>query len=425
MLQRIVVVGSGFAGMWSALAARRVISSSNEDRGKELEVVVIAPEARLVMRPRLYEANPESMSAPLEDLFQVAGVQFVQGTVESIFADTHDLVFVDTAGTRVHYAYDRLIMAAGSRLQRPNIPGLRDHTFDVDQMESAIRLDTHLKLLASITPSKARDTVVVCGGGFTGIELATELPQRLRAVLGDSPDVRIIIVERECAIGPELGPNPRPTIVQALKDLGVETKLGTSVTQIDAEGVTLSTGERIETLTAIWTAGMVANQLNQQIPGDKDQAGRLRVDSYLRTLSVKDVFATGDAAVAATDDEGNLTLMSCQHAMPLGTAAGYNAAADLLGLAMAPYSQPYYGTCLDLGPFGAVVGEGWERKVIFKGSGAKPIKQFINGTLIYPPEASLAEAFGGADPAVSAAPAARKLYLSMMENARNGLIAVD
>lgn len=423
MPQRIVVVGSGFAGMWSALAARSLITSNLENGGPDVEVVVIAPEPRLVIRPRLYEQDPGSMSAPLEDVFKVTGVQFVQGTVERILVDTHEIVFLDPTGAKSRLLYDRLILAAGSRLQRPNIQGLQEHTFDIDQLEGAVKLDTHLKRLVSVAPSKARDTVVVCGGGFTGIELAAELPHRLRDLFGDNSNVRVVIVERASEIGPDLGPNPRPVIIQALKDLGVEMKLGAAVTEIDAEGVVLSTGERINALTAVWTAGMVANELNQQVPGEKDQFGRLRVDHHLRTLSAKDVFATGDAAIAATDDKGNFTLMSCQHAQPLGTAAGHNAAADLLGVAMIPYSQPFYATCLDLGPFGAVVGQGWERKVIYKGAEAKPIKNFINGTLIYPPEATLDEAFGGADPNVSAPPTARRLYLSMMEEAKNRSLA--
>jgi NADH dehydrogenase len=423
MPQRIIVIGSGFAGMWSALAARRIISSNLEKGGPDVEVVVIAPEPRLVVRPRLYEENPGSMTAPLTDLFKVTGVQFVQGTVESILVDKHEITYLDPTGAKSSRTYDRLILAAGSRLSRPNIPGLQEYAFDVDQIEGAIKLDTHLKSLASITPSKARNTVVVCGGGFTGIELVAELPKRLRDFLGENAAIRVVIVERGNAIGPDLGPNPRPVIVQVLKDLGVETKLGVSVTGIDAEGVILSTGERIDTLTAVWTAGVVANELNKQVPGKKDEFGRLHVDSYLRTLSGKDIFATGDAAIAATDDKGNFTVMSCQHAMPLGTAAGHNAAANLLGIDMDPYSQPYYGNCMDLGPFEAVVTDGWERNVTFKGAEAKPIKQFINGSLIYPPSANIAEAFEGANPALSGAPGPRRLYYSMIEGARNATLA--
>ncbi|OAL07079.1 FAD/NAD(P)-binding domain-containing protein [Phaeosphaeriaceae sp. SRC1lsM3a] len=419
MPQRIIVVGAGFAGMWSALAARRFISMNLKTKEPDIEVIVVAPEPRLVIRPRLYEANPASMSAPLEDLFQVTGVQFIQGTVKSISTDEHAIEVADPTGTKSTYGYDRLILAAGSRLQRPNIPGLQDHSYDVDQIEGATKLENHLKRLASITPSQARDTVVVCGSGFTGIELATELPQRLRGFLGDHSNIRVVVVERGNEIGKDIGPNPRPVIMEALQQLGVEVKLGAAVTKIDAEGVTLSTGEYIRTLTAVWTAGMIANELNKQVPGEKDKAGRLHVDKDLRALLVHDVFVTGDAAVAATDDQGNHTLMSCQHAMPLGTAAGHNAAADLLGIATTPYSQPVYGTCLDLGAFGAVVSEGWDRKVVSKGPEGKRTKQVINTALIYPPKANVAEAFEGADPTVSAAPAARRLYLSIIKSAGN------
>jgi NADH:ubiquinone reductase (H+-translocating) len=94
------------------------------------------------------------------------------------------------------------------------------------------------------------------------------------------------------------------------------------------------------------------------VPGEKDKFGRLHVDGYLRTLSAKDIFATGYAAFAATDDEGNFALMSCQHAMRLGTSAGHNAAADLLDIGKIIYHQPDYTTGIDLGSFSAVVCDG-------------------------------------------------------------------
>jgi NADH dehydrogenase len=414
MANRIVVVGSGFAGMWSAIGARRLISLNIEKGGPDVEVVVIAPEPRLVIKPRLYEADPASMSAPLEDVFRTTGVQFIKGMVQSIFPDKNEVVYVDPAGTKSVLTYDKLILAAGSRLQRPNIPGLCEFAFDVDQIEAATNLETHLKSLSSVNPSTARNTVVVCGAGSTGIELATELPERLRSIFGQDSDIRVILVDQGNEIGPDLGPNPRPIIVQALSDMGIEMKLGVAVTGIDAGGVVLATGEHIDTMTAVWTAGVVANELNKMIPGEKDKLGRLHVDGHLRTLSVKDIFATGDAALAATDDEGNFTMMTCQHAMPLGTTAGHNAAADLLGLSMITYRQPNYVTCIDLGSYGAIFSQGWERKVTHKEAVGKSIKQFINSTLIYPPKADLAEAFAGADPAVSGEINARRLQWSVV-----------
>jgi NADH dehydrogenase len=84
--------------------------------------------------------------------------------------------------------------------------------------------------------------------------------------------------------------------------------------------------------------------------------------------------------------------------MGLGRSAGHNVAADLLGLEMIPYSQPKYVTCLDLGPWGAVYTEGWEREVKLTGKEAKALKHSINTEWIYPPRAEREEVFASADP---------------------------
>ncbi|KAI1345821.1 FAD-containing subunit of NADH dehydrogenase [Xylaria sp. FL0043] len=401
MPQRIVVIGSGFAGFWAALSARRLINMSAEKgdpKAADIEVSVIAPDANLVMRPRLYEPNPADMSAPVDDVYRACGVRFVYGIVDTIRTADHEVEMISRAGVRSTVPYEKLILAAGSRVVQPAIPGLSEFAFSVDQMEDAVKLDRHLQSLASQPPSKARNTVVVCGGGFTGLEVATEFPTRLRAIFGDDADIRIIVVDRSQNIGSDMGPGPRPHIVKVLEDLKVESKLGTSIVGIDAEGVTLSSGERIETLTAIWTAGVAATPLTQQVSDKRDSFGRLIVDQELRVTSVQDVFAAGDAASATADDCGHYAKMSCQHAGPLGRAAGNNAAAELLGIATYSYSQPAYTICLDLGAAGAVVCKGWEPGVQYTGQEAKSVKQFINTTLIYPPKAIAAEAFAAADP---------------------------
>ena len=370
-----------------------------EKGAAEIDVYVIAPDPNLVVRPRLYEVSPANMREPVDDVYRACGVRFIHGIVDTIRTADHEVEMVDRAGVRSIISYDKLILAAGSRVVQPAIPGLSDYAFSVDQFEDAVKLDRHLQSLASKPSSRARNTVVVCGGGFTGIEVATELPGRLRAIFGDEADIRVITVERNQNIGHDLGPGPRPHIIKALEDLKVETKLSTSITGVDAEGVTLSTGERIETLTAVWTAGVAATPLTKQVSAKRDNFGRLYVDKELRVISVKDVFAAGDAASAAADDGGHCVKMSCQHAGPLGRAAGYNAAAELLGVAAFSYSQPIYQICLDLGAAGAVVCKGWEPEVRYCGEDAKPIKQFINTTLIHPPKAIAAEAFAAADPA--------------------------
>jgi NADH:ubiquinone reductase (H+-translocating) len=394
---RLVIVGAGFAGMYAALSAARL----RDIRGvspEEIEIALVAPEPTLVVRPRLYEPKPETLTAPLMDVLKAIDVVYVQGSAEAVDTRSRTVEIVTAKGTKKNLSYDRLVVATGSRLFRPNIPGLAEYGFSVDSLDDAIALDRHLRGLTNRPAVNGRDTVVVAGGGFTGIEAATEMPARLRAILGKDAMPRVIVVERNNAIAPDMGAGPRPVIEDALKKLGVETRLGAGIAALDKSGVTLSDGERIETETVIWAAGIRAAPLTAQIPAERDKFGRLLVDRDLRVLGVADVFATGDAARAACDDLGNYALMSCQHATRMGAFAGNNAAAELLGVPPKPYHQKAYVTCLDLGEAGALFTRGWERRVEMVGDVAKKTKQEINTVWIYPPKAERAAALASADP---------------------------
>ncbi|MBI0331300.1 NAD(P)/FAD-dependent oxidoreductase [Burkholderia plantarii] len=397
MSKRIVVIGAGFAGMWSALGAARLLDGHSRT---DVEIVVIAPEPVLHVRPRLYEKNPGAMKAPLLALFDAVGVKFVAGYVTRIDTENRRVGIADIGADAQSrdLGYDRLVLAAGSRLAVPPVEGLAQHAFNVDQADSAVELEAHIRGLAARPASAGRNTVVVAGAGFTGIETAAELPARLREALGAEATVEVILVDRAAELGPDLGPGPRPVITEALSELGVTWKLGAGVASVDAHGVTLADGERIAADTVVWTAGVRASALTAQIPAGRDALGRLRVDANLKVEGVDAVFATGDCAYAATDDAGNHAMMSCQHAMGLGRSAGHNVAADLLGEAPIPYRQPKYVTCLDLGAWGAVYTEGWEREVRLRGAEAKTLKHRINSEWIYPPRADRAEALAAADP---------------------------
>jgi NADH:ubiquinone reductase (H+-translocating) len=394
---RLIIIGAGFAGMYAALSAARLRDIQGVSP-EELEIALVAPEPTLVVRPRLYEPKPETLTAPLLDVLKAIDVVYVQGSVETIDTRSRTVEVVAPKGTRRTLSYDRLVVATGSKLFRPNIPGLAEHGFSVDSLDDAIALDKHLHGLADRPAINGRDTVVVAGGGFTGIEAATEMPARLGEILGKNTRTRVIIVERNTAIAPDMGEGPRPVIEEALRKLGVETRLGAGVASLDQSGVTLSSGEHIEAETVIWAAGIRAAPLTQQIPAERDNFGRLLVDRCLRVPGVQGVFASGDAARAACDDEGNYALMSCQHATRMGAFAGSNAAAELLGVPSKPYHQKTYVTCLDLGEAGALFTRGWERKVELVGDVAKKTKQEINTVWIYPPKADRAAALASADP---------------------------
>ncbi|QPN47716.1 NAD(P)/FAD-dependent oxidoreductase [Pseudomonas sp. p106] len=396
MKSNVLIIGAGFAGVWSALSAARLLDQARRD---DLSISVLAPQPELRIRPRFYEADVHGMRAPVGELFEAVGVQFLAGHVQTIDAQGRSVSYTDASGLPRQIAYDRLILAAGSQVARPAIAGVAEHTFDVDQMESAVRLEQHLAGLAALPASPARNTVVVCGGGFTGIETATEMPARLHAVLGDAA-VRVLVVDRGAQVGAALGKGITPSIVAACEQAGVEWLAGTSVVAVDAGGVTLDNGEYIASKTIIWTVGVKASPLTTQVAGERDTFGRLKVDDHLKVVGQAHIYATGDTAWAAVDELGNHALMTCQHAIPMGRYAGNNAMADLLGEQPVVYRQPKYVTCLDLGGWGAAFSEGWERELKLQGQEGKALKRQINSVWIYPPAADRALALAAADPLI-------------------------
>ena len=397
MKQQILIIGAGFGGMWTALSATRLLDIHGHN---QVEVTVLAPQAELRIRPRFYEPEAHRLVAPIGELLDAVGVTFIKGAAETIDVQQKHVVYTDAAGARQIRPYDKLVLATGSGLALPDTQGVAQYAFDVDQIEQAIRLENHLKSLAELPPSRGRNTVVVAGGGFTGIETATEMPARLRAILGEHVDMEVIIVDRCEKVGASLGAEISQSIAEASDELGVTWRLKSSVVAVDEQGVTLGDGQRIEANTVIWTTGVRASSLTAQIPGERDGLGRLHVDAHLQVIGQQDIFATGDVAYAATDDLGNHALMTCQHAIVLGRHAGNNVAAQILGVAPVAYSQPKYVTCLDLGGWGAVYTEGWDRQVKLTRQEGKSLKTQINTVWIYPPAADRDVAWAAADPLI-------------------------
>ncbi len=138
---RIVIIGAGFAGMYAALSAARLRDIQGVSP-EELEIALVAPEPTLVVRPRLYEPKPETLTAPLLDVLKAIDVVYVQGSAETIDTKSRMVQIATAKGTRKTLSYDRLVMASGSRLFRPNIPGLAEHGFSVDSLDDAIALES-------------------------------------------------------------------------------------------------------------------------------------------------------------------------------------------------------------------------------------------------------------------------------------------
>ncbi|MFI7222818.1 NAD(P)/FAD-dependent oxidoreductase [Nonomuraea angiospora] len=408
-MAHVVIIGGGFAGVWSAAGAALARETASAQGAApaggatagaaDLRITLISPNEHLVLRPRLYEPEPDLAKVELGRILGPIGVEHLRASVVTI--DTgrrvvvtdgpeigHDRRVVTAGGPesghdrRVVVAggrevgYDRLVLAAGSRLVRPEgLPGA-GRLFDIDTLDGARRLAEHLR-------DREDYRAVVVGAGFVGLEAATELAAR----------GRVLLVDRAQVVGDQLGPGPRAEIEAALDRLGVERRLGTTVTEVGDGYAVLSDGTRVEADAVVWSVGMRASELTRQISDDLDHLGRVPVDRHLRALP--EVFAAGDTAAAAFDAE-HTVMQACQHATPLGKVAGYNAAADLLGVPPRDFTPGPYVTCLDLGGAGGIFTRGWDRRVLASGAAGKEIKQRINQR-IHPPVDDDAKILAAAD----------------------------
>ncbi|WP_106855111.1 NAD(P)/FAD-dependent oxidoreductase [Caballeronia novacaledonica] len=404
-MKRILVIGAGFAGLSSALSAARKLDELG--RTGEAEVAIVNPVPFHSVRVRNYEQPLEPTLVQLDTVLGPAGVRLIQAKATDIDSAARR-VTIERDGASESLDYDRLILAAGSVLVRPPIPGLDRFSFDVDTYAGACKLQAHLLTLPALPDTPGRYTAVVVGAGLTGIELAAELPARLREIVGegDRDKVRVVLADRSAKIAQSMG-GAQLVIEGALTTLDVETRAGVSLESLDGQSVTLhdgATSERIAAATVVWCGGMHANTLAAQLPVTLDPLGRVPVDTFLRAESVPGVFAAGDCARVLIDGT-RPSVMSCQHGRPMGRYAGNNAACDLFGLEMLPLSIDWYTTICDLGPWGAVYTEGWDRKLVSEGATAKATKRTINGERIYPPKNGTREdLFRAAAPVVQTPP---------------------
>jgi len=377
-MKKLVIVGAGFAGFWAAMSAARKMQKNNHQ--ETIDITVINKEDYHTIRPRLYEASLQGITVPLNKYFDPLNIKLVIGEVVDINIEE---ATVSLLGNDTKIAYDALIMATGSRLKKPNLSGV-DNAFNVDTLQAARELDSHLGQLGeSGFSDKAACHFVVVGGGFTGIEIATSLPERLKKLSNDRINYQLSLVDQGTDIALNYSAEGRDYILNKIKQYGIELILNDSIECIESERLFLRSGKIIDTKTVILASGFQANSLTTDLPFHKDDMGRMETNSYLQSTMVPSIFVAGDLAKVKVDQE-NFALMSCQHAMAQGKQVGGNAVNYLFDESMSAYAQPNYVTCLDLGENDALFTMGWDRQVQKTGNEAKSLKSQIVQQWIYP-----------------------------------------
>ncbi|WP_108650839.1 NAD(P)/FAD-dependent oxidoreductase [Dongshaea marina] len=384
MSKRLLIVGGGFAGVAAAMAAARYrhLLGCQSD----LEIQLINPSSAHGIRVRYYEKNLAETQVDLLRVLEPLNITLIVSEVTNI--DPHvGQVTLDTGQLK---SFDSLVLASGSQLVLPELPGLKQLGFNVDSYPEACRLREKLEAFGE------KANVVIVGAGFTGLELACEL-----AI--DYPEASITLIDRG-NVGSALGDNPRSYIEERLKKLKIRCVSQQQLTGVHQDIVVLKGDIKIPCNTLIWCGGVRANPLTSCFNAKKNNQGRLILNKVLSIPGYTNCFAAGDVGVAKVDGNHD-SLMTCQHGRPQGRIAGHNAVAFLYKKNMLDYQQPDYVNILDLGGEDALYMEGWKRTVVRQGESAKKTKKEINCQRIYPPlNGNISELFDAGTPVIQTQP---------------------
>ncbi|MDX8148786.1 FAD-dependent oxidoreductase [Lentzea sp. BCCO 10_0061] len=335
MKHRIVVLGAGYAG---ANAAGR-LAKRLHPTGTEITLVNADPE--FVERIRMHQlaAGQDLLPRSLTDVFAGTGVHVRLARVTAVDAErkTVDVVEADGPG---EIAYDTLVYALGSTAGTCGVPGVAEHAHDIAGKQSALRLRASLADLAG------GGTVLVVGGGLTGIEAVTEIAEA-------RPDLEVSLAARG-GLGDWLGDKAQGHLRKAFDRLGITVHEHTDIASVEQTGVVTADGRTIPAQVTVWTAGFAVHPIAMATTLQVSATGQIVVDDTMRSVSHPDVYAVGDAALAP-GASGTPLRMSCASGVPSAHLAADVIAARLTGRQIPPNKIGYTAQCFSLGRRDAIL----------------------------------------------------------------------
>jgi len=363
---RILIVGGGYVGMYTALGLQKKLS-----RGTA-EITVVEPQSNMTYQPFLPEAaagnvEPRHVVVPLRKVLRRCNV--ITGAVSAIVHARRVATVQPGDGESYELGYDLLVVCPGSVSRLLPIPGLAEHGIGFKTIGEAIYLRNHvlscLDLAASTNDPVLRRkalTFVFVGGGYAGVEAMAELEDMARYALRYTPslkteDMRWVLVEAASRIMPEVSVRLSAYTVDRLTERDIDVRLNTRLESAEGNRITLSDGEQFDAETLVWTAGVKANPMLKQTDLPLDDAGRLACAANLTVKGVTGVFAAGDCAAVpdlSKDDPNALCGPSAQHAVRQSKTLATNIAATVHGGTLRDYRHAYAGSVASLGLYRGV-----------------------------------------------------------------------
>lgn len=367
---RILVVGGGYVGMYTALRLQRELKS--ELKRGEAEVVMITPEPYMTYQPFLPEAaagniSPRHVVVPLRRVLDKCRI--VIGEVESIEHAKRTATFTTLAteeeGTgAVDITYDELVLAPGSVSRTLPIPGLAEYAIGFKTVEEAIGLRNHvieqMDIASSTRDPSIRDaalTFVFVGGGYAGVEALGELEDMARYATRyyhnvKAQDMKWVLVEASGRILPEVGEKMGKYTVGELRRRNIDVRLETRLDSCEDRVAVLSDGTRFPTRTVVWTAGVKPHPVLAASDLPLNGRGRLKCTAQLTVDGATHAWAAGDAAAVpdvTTEEPGKECAPNAQHAVRQAKVLGDNIVATLREQPLQEYRHKYVGSVASLG----------------------------------------------------------------------------
>jgi NADH dehydrogenase len=393
---RILIVGGGYAGFYTAWKLEKWLSA------KDAEIVVVDPLSYLTYQPFLPEVvggAVEARHAVVDQRKHLKRARVITAKVTGIDHASKTATITPEVGEPWTMTYDQIVVTAGSVSRTFPIPGVADEAIGLKTIEEAVairdRIVRNFELAANLPAGPARDrllTFVVVGGGFAGIEVFGEMRSLASALLARYPqltfdDTHFHLIEAMSRIMPEVSLPTSQWVLKNYAERGANVHLDTQLKDATGGVIQLSTGETFESDVIVWTAGVMASPMLRNTDLPTEERGRLRVKADLRVVTAEGEIvpgAWGAGDVSAVPDltgkgVGGMCVPNAQHAVRQGKLLAKNIAADLRGEGPKEYRHESLGAVAGLGLY---VGAFQSGKIAVKGFPAWVMHRGYHGLAI-------------------------------------------
>jgi NADH dehydrogenase len=337
---RICILGGGFGGLYTALRLNQLAW----DKEQKPEIVLIDKSDRFLFSPLLYELITEEMQTweiapPFEEILGHTEIVFKQAVVTRIDIEAKQVQLDGSS----ELSYDKLVIAMGGKTPLNNVPGANLHAIPFRTLHDAYRLKEKLRLLEQTDKDKIR--VAIVGGGYSGVELACKLADRL----GERGRIRI--VDRGDKILKQASEHNRQTATKALEQRRVWLDLETEIEKVDSDTLSLIYKGRVDVIPVdlvLWTVGTQVSELIEKLPLPHDEQGLLKTESTLQVSGREDIYALGDL-INCRDATGQQVPATAQVAFQQSDYCAWNLWASITNRPLLPFRYQPLGEMMTLG----------------------------------------------------------------------------